>query len=517
MTRRVIAVAALIAAFLAGVPITFTAAAAAAAGPPVLAVISTGLDVGHEQFAYGGPLDTTDQIVAWWDFTATVAPLHEPDVGQIWDSAVPDPYDTVGEGTAATSLAAGAGRYGDATPALAPGGQVAVARVCQETVCDGKLSVAIRWAVDTVQADVVLVTPGYSTPFPAELNYVDEAVRYAREHDVLVVAGQSLGSRATPAEGSVGATNSLVNASSALLVGAADDAAWSSGRELVVPAGLSAASTSCAACYAPAAGRTYNPLAGGSSVPGYVAGMALQARAEAQAAGRPADADRIETLLKWSARDTDASPATEGYGILDRPAFDDDVVPHARGGTLPGRPAPDVNAIYVERVAGPAHDAWTETLDEEGLKLLVPTPQPAGSGAGRIAPGSVPGRTEVESYAVALQPGDVFAVALSLAAASEPVPGTNDVDLFVFAGRGPTFTGRDILAKSANGPGADEHVEYRAVAAGWVTVAVVGSVVTGDQDVVLAGRSWPAPSLLSSAPVQMQLQLSDERFYVGTS
>jgi hypothetical protein len=68
--------------------------------------------------------------------------------------------------------------------------------------------------------------------------------------------------------------------------------------------------------------------------------------------------DRLELLLKYAARDTVTPPQFEGYGALstaELPAAS----AHARAGTLPGRPSPDISGTYVEQVAGALRSAWS--------------------------------------------------------------------------------------------------------------------------------------------------------------
>ena len=36
---------------------------------PVIAMVDTGVNPHHQEFDYGGPSDTTDQLVGWWDFS----------------------------------------------------------------------------------------------------------------------------------------------------------------------------------------------------------------------------------------------------------------------------------------------------------------------------------------------------------------------------------------------------------------------------------------------------------------
>jgi subtilisin family serine protease len=81
------------------------------------------------------------------------------------------------------------------------------------------------------------------------------------------------------------------------------------------------------------------------------AGFAARLIAEARAAGRDLKAPELETLIKYSARDTELPPTWEGYGVIDEQQLAG-AIAHARAGTLPERPDPDVSGTYVERVSG---------------------------------------------------------------------------------------------------------------------------------------------------------------------
>ncbi|MDP3712375.1 MAG: hypothetical protein Q8R60_07815 [Mycobacteriales bacterium] len=57
------------------VPDAAAARATGAVATPVVAVIDSGLRASHQEFDYRGARSATDQVVAWWDFTATRGPV----------------------------------------------------------------------------------------------------------------------------------------------------------------------------------------------------------------------------------------------------------------------------------------------------------------------------------------------------------------------------------------------------------------------------------------------------------
>src|SRR5688572_18294914 len=105
-------------------------ASAPALREPVVAVVDTGLRATHQEFDYRGPTSTSDQVVAWWDFTSEVKEkVALPGPGQLWDTAVRDPYDRQGHGTGTAAMAVGRNAVPEKTPAALPGGKVAIAKV----------------------------------------------------------------------------------------------------------------------------------------------------------------------------------------------------------------------------------------------------------------------------------------------------------------------------------------------------------------------------------------------------
>src|SRR5687768_1706412 len=98
--RRLLMLALL--AFLAAAP----ARAATADGETVVAVIDTGINMGHRAFDPG-------QVVAWWDFSEGKTPA----AGDTWDEAHP-PRDRIGHGTATAAMVAGRKTDPDQSPSL---------------------------------------------------------------------------------------------------------------------------------------------------------------------------------------------------------------------------------------------------------------------------------------------------------------------------------------------------------------------------------------------------------------
>jgi len=104
--------------------------------------------------------------------------------------------------------------------------------------------------------------------------------------------------------------------------------------------------------------RSYVTESGTSFATPYVAGFAAALVKAGREGGHPLAVDRLEQLLKYAATDTSMQPQFEGYGELSAKELPG-AVAHARAGTLPTRPSPDLNALYVEDVAGTLRDAWT--------------------------------------------------------------------------------------------------------------------------------------------------------------
>src|SRR3954469_3070682 len=106
-----------------------TAATAPPIKVPVVTLVDTGARATHAAFDYRGKASTTDQFVGWWDFSAEKKHRDVwPARGQVWDTAVRDPYDSVGHGTLTASMVGGR-RSSAQTPSAYPGAKLAIAKV----------------------------------------------------------------------------------------------------------------------------------------------------------------------------------------------------------------------------------------------------------------------------------------------------------------------------------------------------------------------------------------------------
>lgn len=266
--------------------------------PVLIAVLDTGIDAWHPEFAPG-------QIVAWKDFV----------------SGRPDPYDDNGHGTATASLVAGenVGSCGTVPKAsFAPGARLAVAKVLDSQAAGTYEAVTsgIRWAI-AQNADVISISIGGGLPLvggPLPLD-MTAAIEEARAAGILVVAA---------------AGNGYLNA------GVAPYPSWSAPfgnepRALVVGGGTRESATlsttsntdpdvsswSDNVCVARFITGGYMIGTGTSLAAPLVAGMAAKLIESGRVAGQPDDADRIEALLLYSARNSiDAPYAREGLGHL---------------------------------------------------------------------------------------------------------------------------------------------------------------------------------------------------------
>ena len=355
-TRRTASVAGLLAALLVAPHATALSPRPAAPQGPVVALVDTGVRATHQEFDYRGPTSTTDQFVAWWDFTSEAKHrIVLPRPGQTWDTSVRDPYDRNGHGTGTAGMAVGRDVVRQKTPSAYPGGRLAVAKVgTADGTIEGDLAAAIRWATDTVHANVISMSIGTLAPLPAALQQdVYDAIAAARRKGVLVVVANGNGwanSGAVP--GDPGWANGFSSSTKALTVGAAGAAGYLVTTDPEVVAGYSVTTPSSEG------DNVYAEESGTSFAAPYVAGFAAAVLEAAWAAGRAPGPDRLEQLLKYSAQDTVTPPPFEGYGVLTQaqlPAAE----AHARAGTLPRRPSPDVSGTYVERVAGQLRATWS--------------------------------------------------------------------------------------------------------------------------------------------------------------
>lgn len=454
-------------------------AATSAAAPPqgwyrhghgrsVVAVIDTGVNVFHHEFDYRGAGSPDDQVVAWWDFTsAKKGGIAHPQPGQTWDAHVADPYDNHGHGTGVASVAVGRNRTGQMQRAFAPGFPLAVAKVGnRDGAIEGDVAAAIRWAVDTVKADVINVSIGTITPFPALLIDVDEAAQYARHSGVLVVFANGNGWLNLGLPGDPGWASGYGFSTHALAVGgsgASDPYRIHTDPEVAAPFRQTVAWANGG--YATVAGTSFSaPL---------VAGMAARLKYESMSFGHRGDPGYIETLLKRGARDTQTPPQFEGYGVLDAIAFDQTLIHHAWAGKLPPRPTPDVSAVYVEKINGTLRDVWSNKLDGQESMLAL-TGIPPITDKGVIGPSSATGTSEAEVWRLDTTPGQVVTLNLGYGAGA-PVP--NDLDLYVFAGTASPFFEDQVVTRSTNPAGVPESVTFVATG-GSYTVVVLGWLVT---------------------------------------
>ena len=322
---------------------------------PVVAVIDTGIRPTHQEFDYRGPASTADQFVGWWDFTSEVKDtIVLPQPGQAWDTAVADPYDRHGHGTGTAGMAVGRNVVPQKTPSALPGGKLAVAKVGDKAgSIEGDVGAAIRWAVDTVKADVISISIGTIVPVPAFVQQNDyDAITYARRQGVLVVVANGNGwGNVGVLPGDPGWASGYSSSTSALSVGAAGSAGYLVSTDPEVTAAFNVVGPSFTgdAVYVDHGGTSF-------SAP-YVAGLGARLVREARLAGRALPVDRLETLLKYAAKDTSTPPSFEGYGTLS-PAEMPSAITHARAGTLPTRPSPDVSGTYVEQVSGELRSTW---------------------------------------------------------------------------------------------------------------------------------------------------------------
>lgn len=63
----------------------------------------------------------------------------------------------------------------------------------------------------------------------------------------------------------------------------------------------------------------------------------------------------------------------------------------------------------------------------------------------------------------------------------------HDIDLYLFSGSGPAFSGAQLVAKSANVAGAPESIRFVAPAPGTYSLVVLGWLIVRDQPFVLGG------------------------------
>lgn len=300
-----------------------------------IAMIDTGINIAHQEFA-------PDQLVGYWDFTSGV-----PKAGQAFDPKH-EPADGNGHGTLTSSMAAGLNVDPRKTPSFAPGFKLAMADVATDDgSITGDLSAAIRWAVGTIHADVINISIGSIVPIPGAPLLFEEyvALQEAREAGVLVTVANGNGTANAGLVPGDGASSFYASSQDVLAVGASgvDGATVSYQPEVAAQFTITGPTHDSTDKYVTESGTSFSsPL---------VAGFAARLIAEARAAGRVLRAPELETLVKYVARDTEMPPTWEGYGVIDADQLAS-ALAHARAGTLPERPSPDVSGTYVEKVAG---------------------------------------------------------------------------------------------------------------------------------------------------------------------
>lgn len=307
-------------ALLLALPLTL--AAAPTTTPLRIAVIDTGIDASHAEFAAG-------QIVAWKDFTSPPSAT---------------PKDGHGHGTATASLVAGlnSGNCGDNTfrPKLsfAPGADLIIARVGDDGgAIEGDISAAFDWAV-AQGADVISMSIGGIVPLPT---FGEPGIERARAAGVLVVVSAGNGLANAGAAPYPSWSTTFGNSNAVLSVGGGSRFGGSSTTGNLDP---DVSSWSDGVCVAKKGGG-YTTMSGTSFAAPLVAGMAGKAMEEARAFGQPDDADHVERLLLTSASNSAATPyALQGMGFLLDGQWPT-VLANARAGTLPNYDAQGQHAV----------------------------------------------------------------------------------------------------------------------------------------------------------------------------
>ncbi|MCU1593967.1 MAG: aprX2 [Frankiales bacterium] len=321
--------------------------------PPVVAVIDTGVRATHREFDYRGKASTTDQFVAWWDFTgeAKGGKTVLPAPGQTWDTQVADPYDKNGHGTLTASMVGGRTASSQKTPAAAPGTKLAIAKVGEgDGTISGNIAAAVTWADSTVHADVISISIGTIVPVPAALDSdVYAAIKAARAHGILVVVANGNGFANAEVPGDPGWANSSSSSNDVLAVGAAG----ADGYLVSTDPEVTAVFTVTGPSYKD--NTSYVTESGTSFATPYVAGFAAALITASRQGNHPLSALALENLIKWSATDTATPPQFEGYGTIGAAELPR-AVAHAKAGTMPTPNA--LNQLYVESVAGTLRTAW---------------------------------------------------------------------------------------------------------------------------------------------------------------
>jgi hypothetical protein len=322
---------------------------------PVVALIDSGARASHHEFDYRGKASTVDQFVGWWDFTNEVKGKEVlPARGQVWDTAVANPYDKNGHGSMTASMVGGRGASAQKTPAAAPGTKLAIAKVIDGEGNVVNEAAAIRWATRTVHADIINISIGSVVPVPADLfRDIYDAISEARAAGILVVVANGNGfANAGLIPGDPGWANSSASSPDVLAVGAENSTGL-----------LNSTDPEVAAVYAiKGASNTddkgYNAAGGTSFGSPYVAGYGAAVLLASRQGGHPLNAAALELFLKKSSTDSLLPPQTEGYGTLNQTNLPT-AIANAKAGRIPSRPSPDVSGIYVDSVVGNLRLVWT--------------------------------------------------------------------------------------------------------------------------------------------------------------
>lgn len=303
----------------------------------VICMIDSGINATHREFR-------ADQVKAWWDFTNMSA---APAEGDFYDPRKL-PYDDHGHGTHTAAMAAGLNADPAKTKSFAPGTSLAIARVADGAgAITGDIAAAFDWCRTEGEADVINMSIGSIVPVPgAPLLFVDEyeAIAAARAAGILVTLANGNGAGRSGFVPSSGANSFYSSSMDALNVGPSDVLDGPNNTDAEVAAQYSVTGP------VHTDDESYGGTAGTSFSAPLVAGFGATLVREAQAAGRDPDATYLETLVKYSARDTLLPPFWEGYGVIDGDQLSG-AITHVRAGSLPARPSPDVNGTYVEGVS----------------------------------------------------------------------------------------------------------------------------------------------------------------------
>lgn len=299
-----------------------------------IAILDTGILAAHPEFASG-------QVLRWADHAGNLQ----------------DPGDLDGHGTAVASVAAGL------TLGESPGTPLLVGRVCSAEACNtGTVRAGLAWALEH-GATVINLSLGTEVPIPDLLAGLEDLLAEARSRDVLVTvaAGNgvaNLGLVPFPSE-----LHAPAGSSHVLVVGSARE---SGAAHLGHATDPEVTQVGVDVPVARGGFPRYGTMSGTSFAAPNAAGIAAEVqKAWIARTGELPDVDVLEDLLKFTARDTGASPIQEGYGFLDKGAA------LAQAGQGPATapcerapPGPDppgrrcLDQLYVETVQGTVRSVW---------------------------------------------------------------------------------------------------------------------------------------------------------------